>query len=253
MLQTFTEAGLQVVAYDKFRPGFSDEEVHFEALLDCDFVFISVPTLTSEGGTQDISPLEEALGRLSALKYGGIVVNKCTVLPGVNRTLQRHFEFLKLVHYPEFLRAAHAYDDFKFQKAALLSGPPTYVVKTIEFLRSIFPRLPIQVFKDYAFTEIAKYTHNCFLPVKISFLNEIKQACDIYGVNYLEMINGVVLMDKIGPSHVMIPGPDGLLGWGGACFPKDTKAFLHSMSAQGIEMNTLSGAVKTNTKLRGDK
>lgn len=250
MLQLFTEKGVQVITYDKFRPGFTDDDVHFEALDQTDIVFISVPTLTTEGGCQDLTPLEDTFKRLEQIRYSGIVVNKCTVLPGTSRQLARRYSSLKIVHYPEFLTAAKAYEDFKNQPAALLSGQPHYAITVGEFLRSIIPNLEIRFFSEFASTEVAKYMHNCFLAIKTSFCNEMFDICSIYKVSYQEMVSGVLTQGKMTANHTRVPGPDGKRGWGGFCFPKDTKAFLHLMKAQGVPMDTLSGAIDSNSKVR---
>lgn len=249
MLRVFQEKGLGVVAFDKYRPGFTDKEIHFEALNDCDFVFVSVPTLTRDDGTQDLEPLEEVFKRLRQINYQGIVVSKCTTLPGVTKTLS-NFHLLKVLHYPEFLRAAHAYDDFKEQRAALISGHIDHALLLAEFLRGVFPNISVRIFKDYASTEIAKYTHNCFLATKISFLNEIYDVCDASSVSYSDMISGVSLMGRIGEKDLQVPGPDRKRGWGGWCFPKDTKAFIRRMSLSVGGLQTLEGAVTSNEKRR---
>lgn len=243
MLQTFREKGVNVVAYDKFKPGFNDEAVHFEALTECDLIFVSVPTLTKENGQQDTEPLEDVFKRLKSFQYGGIVVSKCTTLPGTTKTLA-NFYGLRVVHYPEFLRAATAYEDFKFQKAALLSSPTEDVIRVAEFLRALFPNLTIRLYDLFAATEIAKYTHNCFLSVKVSFLNEVYDVCESYRVNYDSLIQGLLPLGAIAESHNAVPGPDGRRGWGGWCFPKDTKAFLHRH--EQLELKTLEAAVESN-------
>lgn len=253
MLQCFSEAGLQTIPYDKYRPGFNDEDVHFEALLECDIIFIAVPTPTSPNGTQDTSALFDALGRLSKYKYEGVVVSKCTTLPGTTRSMQNLFANLRIVHYPEFLTAANAYEDFKYQKAAMISGREENTEVVVGLLRGLFPQITIRVFLKYSATEIAKYTHNCFLAVKVSFMNEIYDVCGIHGVSYLEMIEAACLMGKIGETHTIVPGPDGARGWGGACFPKDTEAFLHQFQSQVVSLDTLNGAILSNKKRRQKK
>jgi UDPglucose 6-dehydrogenase len=250
MLQSFTECGVKVIAYDKFRPGFTDEDVDFQALADTEMIFVSVPTLTDKDGEQDLVPLFDVLERIARMKYKGIVVSKCTTLPSTTQFFADLFPYLKIVHCPEFLRAANAYEDFKFQKASMVSGAESSTLEVAEFLRELFPNLTIRRFASYATTEILKYTNNCFLPVKISFLNEVATICEAHGVVYSEMIEALSLLGRIGETDLRVPGPDGRRGWGGFCFPKDTKAWSHHMRRRGLPTDTLDGAIESNDKIR---
>lgn len=252
MLQCFTEAGLRVIPYDKFLPGFNDEDVHFCSLVDAEIVFVSVPTLTKENGEQDLEPINDVLKRLAQINYSGIVVSKCTVLPGVTAELSRQYPTLKIVHNPEFLRAATAYEDFKFQKAIIVSGPENETLVLCEFYEELFPKVPIIRFLSYADTEIAKYINNCFLPVKISLMNEFYDVCVHFRANYPRIVQALSAMGRIGENDLKVPGPDGRRGWGGFCFPKDTKAFHNGMQKVGIAMDTLIGAMTSNKKWRNE-
>lgn len=250
MLQCLTEAGVRVIPYDKYRPGFDDESIHFSAFVDAEMVFVSVPTLTNADGSQDLEPLHDVLKRLSLMNYSGIVVSKCTTLPGVLTGLSKIYNNLKIVHYPEFLKASTAYEDFKFQPAAVLSGKTAQVLEVAEFLRELFPKLSINIHLEFEETEFVKYAHNCFLPVKVSFNNELHDACMHFGVNYTGIIRSAALMGGIGESHLSVPGPDGRRGWGGPCFLKDTKAFSQHMKNIGCDVKVLDAAIESNKKWR---
>ena len=77
--------------------------------------------------------------------------------------------------------------------------------------------------------EMIKYFRNCFLAMKISFCNEIYDYCEIKNIDYHKVRDVATKDSRIGSSHTMVPGHDGKRGYGGTCFPKDTKALLWSM------------------------
>lgn len=251
MVRNFIEKGHHVIAYDKFRPGYTDEDMDFDTILECPLIFVSVPTLTLKTGEQDLSPINDVFQRLKSLGFRGVIASKCTTVPGVHEKLIDEHQ-LRVVHYPEFLREATAYEDFKNQKAVLLSGAPRDVFTVAEFLKECFPMIPMHFYARHVSTEIAKYTHNCFLSVKLSFLNEIFDVCNNFGASYKTIIDGVIAQEKIGENHTQIPGPDGQRGWGGSCFPKDTAAFASMMDEERICADTLLGAIKSNKRRRKD-
>jgi UDPglucose 6-dehydrogenase len=241
----YKEKGYEVLAHDKDP---KRNECTFEELKKCEVAFVSVPTLTKENGNQDLLPLIEVLHNLEKIKFKGIIVHKCTVVPGTTSWFAKEHPKLRIVHCPEFLTEANAYSDFKNAKAVLLSGHPGDVA----IVSDMMDHTVIHTFDDYESTEIAKYLHNCFLSVKVSFMNEIFDVCKAYGSDYDAVVAAVSYMEGIGTGHLKVPGPDGKRGWGGMCFPKDTRAFINAMSVKGLWLETLAGAMKTNRKVRGE-
>ena len=94
---------------------------------------------------------------------------------------------------------------------------------------------------------------NCFFATKVSFLNEMYQIADKCNANWDEAVEGFVRDGRIGHSHMNVPGPDGKFGFGGSCFPKDIQALIDFADKNGIEMNVLKGAWKTNLNVRPEK
>lgn len=241
----YESKGYEVLGYDK-DPRRST--CTFADLKRCDTLFVSVPTLTKQNGNQDLLPLIEVFHALEKLKFKGIIVHKCTVVPGTTRWFANQHPRLRIVHCPEFLTERNAFEDFKNAKAVMLSGD----VNDVAMLADLMDGKVIHEFDDYESTEIAKYVHNCFLAVKVSFMNEIYDVCKAHSIEYEAMIQAVTWMGGIGSGHLKVPGPDGKRGWGGACFPKDTSAFINAMSVKGHWLETLAGAIKTNRKVRGE-
>jgi UDPglucose 6-dehydrogenase len=234
----------ETYAYDKFKSVGNLEDV-----LKTDVIFISVPTATKDDGSQNLSPLIETCQILFNNKYEGIIVIKCTVLPGTCQHLSKQFN-LRIVHSPEFLTAANPYKDFINQKSVILGGNKS----DTDVVQSIFSKLnhntPVNVFNNATYTEMIKYTHNLFLASKVSFFNEIFDVCSYLGISYEYMMDGVHSIGQVGKGHTQVPGPDGQLGFGGMCFPKDTKAFLTFCRENKIDVPILEATVSGNNNRR---
>lgn len=234
--------GYDVLAYDKdpSRTGVGN----IEDLKSCDVIFVSVPTLTLKSGVQDQGPLIDVMRQLSEMNFKGIVIHKCTVTPGTTHDLKKLFSSLRIVHSPEFLTERNAYEDLCNAPVTLMSGNEFDVLEA-----STIVRFPIFL-ESYAATEIAKYMHNCFLAIKVSFMNEMFDVCEDSHVLFDEVVAAVKNLGGIGETHLRVPGPDGKRGYGGMCFPKDTQALFTAMSLKGLWMHTLAGAMKTNKLVR---
>ena len=87
----------------------------------------------------------------------------------------------------------------------------------------------------------------------VSFLNEMKRLNDKIGGDWDVAIEGFVRDGRVGHSHVSVPGPDGKLGFGGSCFPKDIQAIIHLADQLDLDLHTLRGAWKTNLEVRPEK
>ena len=98
-----------------------------------------------------------------------------------------------------------------------------------------------------------KYMCNCFFATKVSFLNEMKLVADKSEVDWNLAVDGFVRDGRIGHSHLQVPGPDGKLGFGGSCFPKDVRAMISFGESLDIDMDTLNGVWNTNLKVRPEK
>jgi UDPglucose 6-dehydrogenase len=96
--------------------------------------------------------------------------------------------------------------------------------------------------------------NNCFFATKVSFMNEMKLVADKCNVDWDTAVDGFVGDGRIGHSHLSVPGPDGKLGFGGSCFPKDIQAMIYfGYHHLNLEMDTLIGAWKTNLRVRPEE
>lgn len=238
-----TRASMEVCTYD-----IRTEGATIEAVLSSDVCFVCVPVATLENGALDFTQLNNTLRLLSINKYQGNVVIKSTVLPGTCAKIQFQFPGLTIVHNPEFLRESSAAADFARQRAALVSGPNA--VATLRLYKDLC--IGVEYSPNYADTELAKYIHNCFLAMKVIFMNEITGYQEKTGMftHASRAAHLAATQGCIGQSHLEVPGPDGQLGYGGMCFPKDMKAFIVHARRYSSQF-LLETAHNINTALRG--
>ena len=91
---------------------------------------------------------------------------------------------------------------------------------------------------------------SCFLATKVSFANEMKQICDEIDVDFDKVVEYALYDDRIGKSHLSVPGPDGSLGFGGHCFPKDLKAIISLAEDLGVQPSVTSAVWAKNLEVR---
>jgi UDPglucose 6-dehydrogenase len=115
-----------------------------------------------------------------------------------------------------------------------------------------FPTVPYVVCGSLE-AELTKYFCNCFLATKVSFANEMKQLCDSLGADYERVVESSVYDDRIGNSHLAVPGPDGSWGFGGSCFPKDINALIYTMGRHHITPTVLNAVWQKNLEVRPQK
>lgn len=220
----------------------------YKDLMDCEGVFVAVPSPQAPDGSCDTSILESVLEELK--DYRNVIISKCTAPPDVYARLGNQYP--NLVHAPEFLTAANAVRDYRNGKFAIIGGTVNAYMREAErIIRLGQMRLEKNVrFCTIGEASLAKYAINCFMSTKVVFMNELESLATSQGLNYDTVVNLLRMDDRIGQSHMLVPGPDGHYGFGGACFPKDTAAFLKYAETHSAELSVLSAAVKKNTLLR---
>ena len=224
-----------------------------------DVIFISVPTPSNPNGSMHLDILESALTDIDNVIADEhawndpIILIRSTVTPGTTKKLQSQFGRLRLVFNPEFLTERSAKFDFINQSRFILGGKKCDTEEVAKLYKWRFGKSVPCIETNFETAEMIKYMNNCFFATKISFLNEMKLIADKCGVEWETAVDGFVRDGRIGHSHMAVPGPDGKLGFGGSCFPKDIQAMISLGTSFGIDMNTLEGAWKTNCKVRPDK
>ena len=225
-----------------------------EPVNDSDFVFVSVPTPMNKNGSINLKFINEAFKQINDVNENenNIIILKSTVVPGTTEKLQKKFPDLNIVFNPEFLTEKSARLDFINQTRIVLGGNKIHTSQVAELFNERFKYCHI-IQTDFKTSEMIKYFCNVFFSVKVSFANEMKLICDTIGADWTKALEGFVADGRIGDSHLNVPGPDGKLGFGGSCFPKDINAFMSFAKSVGIKTNTINGAWKTNLSVRPEQ
>jgi len=216
-------------------------------------IFVCLPTPMDSEGRCSTKIVEDAITEINDvathLRKKIIVVIKSTIEPGTTERLNKRYSGVTVAFQPEFLTEANAVDDFKNQSRIIIGAPrpASGTIKTL--FRKAFPKTPI-VKTSSTIAETVKYFTNCFLATKVSFANEMKQVCDGIGIDYDKVVEYALYDDRIGNSHLSVPGPDGNLGFGGHCFPKDLNAIRYLARLVGVEPTILSAVWDKNLEVR---
>ena len=242
----------QIETYDKYSTDKSTTSSVSELSKACNIIFVCLPTPMLKNGSCDISIVEDTVKTLNDLKNGNIVVLKSTVPPGTTEKLNNLFNNVQIVFNPEFLTEANFIDDFKNQKRIIVGGPrpATTIIKNV--FRKVFCDVTI-VKTSSTVAESVKYFTNTFLATKVSFANEFKQICNQIGVDYDKVLEYAMYDERIGRTHLSVPGPDGKLGFGGSCFPKDVNALISFANQVGITPTILESVWQKNLEVRPEK
>jgi len=217
------------------------EEVH-----TADFVFVCVPTPMFEDGKQDTKYIESVFKEANP---GPIYIIKSTVKPGTTSSLIEKYPSLNIIFSPEFLTERIAKLDMMMQSRIIFGGDKNLTDKVQKLYEGRFKNRHF-IHTDSTTAEFIKYMNNCFFASKVSLLNEYKRLGDKIGIDWQTAMHGFAADGRVGDSHMEVPGPDGRLGFGGACFPKDINALIELGKENNINMNVLEAAWKTNLEVR---
>ncbi|MFT6290040.1 MAG: UDPglucose 6-dehydrogenase [Ilumatobacter sp.] len=216
------------------------------AAADADIVFLCVPTPQGEDGSADLSYIEQAAREIAPiLKPGAVVVNKSTVPVGstiaVEKVLQR--DDVSVVSNPEFLREGTAVNDFLMPDRVVVGAANRAAAEKVAELY-VNIDTPI-IITDPSSAETIKYAANGFLAMKISFVNAVAAMCEHVGADVAAVVDGIGSDTRIG-SRFLNPGP----GWGGSCFPKDSRALVKIAEDHGYNFSMMKGVIEVNDEQR---
>lgn len=213
-----------------------------KALKNADFVFLCVPTPMNPDGSADLHYLESALDEIqSDLEPETIIVLKSTLPLGTGENIRKRFQEFEnsIVYNPEFLREGTALSDFRNPDRIILGSDSDNAARqTSNLYKGIDAPVLITGFGE---AELIKYASNAFLAVKISFINEISHLALNTGINIVEVASGMGMDKRIGEKFLS-PGP----GWGGSCFPKDSRELVTTASKNNVELRVLEAAITAN-------
>lgn len=247
----FYEPGLSEVVKRNVREG----RLHFTtdlaaAVAGNDVIFCAVGTPEADGGRVDLSQVDEVAAEVGRNMTGHrVIVQKSTVPVGTARRLRRIIEEnqerpieFDVVSNPEFLREGSAVEDFMRPDRVVVGADSE---RAMEVMRSIYAplyliRTPI-VETTPESAELIKYASNAFLATKISFINEVANICERVGADVQTVAYAMGLDRRIGPKFLHSGA-----GYGGSCFPKDTKALVHIAEQAGAEARIVAATVGVN-------
>lgn len=226
-------------------------DVITEMLHDSDIIFICVGTPPLPDGSADLSQVETAVREIAENTPHGaykIIVEKSTVPVGTHKRLknitrlynksQARFDF---VVNSEFLKEGDAIHDFMHPDRVVI-GVETDEAKNL-MIQLYEPFKDKILVTDPSSAEIIKYASNSFLATKISFINMVADLCEKTGADVSLVAEGMGLDKRIGRAFL-----NAGIGYGGSCFPKDVKAFIHVMEQHGVEASILEAVDTFNTK-----
>lgn len=218
----------------------------YDDIKQTEAIFVCVPSPSNSDGSADTSILENVLLKLK--DYKGVIISKVTAPPDAYIRLQEQYD--NLVYVPEFLTAANAITDYSRARFAIIGGNiAAYQHEAERIIRYTHQDINV-VFCSIGEASLVKYTVNSFLATKVTFMNEIYFLAKSAGLDYHKVMEMISMDDRIGKSHLKVPGTDNQFGFGGMCFPKDVSALLKYAETQNVSMNVLESAVKKNTILR---
>jgi UDPglucose 6-dehydrogenase len=237
------EAGLE----ELLREGLQAGRLTFvlgaaKAVTDAEFAYLCVPTPQSPDGSADLSYIEAAAREIAPhLQADTVVVNKSTVPVGSTRLVEHALgrSDVHVVSNPEFLREGTAVNDFLHPDRVIIGSDDQSAAIRVASLYIGVPA-PLMV-TDPASAETIKYASNAFLATKLSFVNAIAALCEAVGADVNDVVLGMGYDTRIGHEFLK-PGP----GWGGSCFPKDSRALLYIAREAGYDFGLLEGVVEVN-------
>jgi len=207
-----------------------------------DIVFLCLPTPQGDDGSADLSYVENVARLLgSHLAPNSVVVNKSTVPVGTSRQVAKWLsrEDVSVVSNPEFLRQGTALQDFLHPNRIVVGGDNAEAVAAVA---SLYSKIDAPILRmNAASAEALKYAANSFLATKLTFVNAIADICELVGADVFDVVGGLGMDPRIG-DQFLSPGP----GWGGSCFPKDTRALVKIAEEQGYDFALLRGVIQTN-------
>jgi UDPglucose 6-dehydrogenase len=246
---TIYEPGLEQL----FERNLKQERLSFttnlaEGIQDAKVIFLALPTPPGEDGSADLKYILKVADDLGPLLNDyTVIVDKSTVPVGTadkvrQRIARRATVEFDVVSNPEFLREGVAVEDFMKPERVVIGTSAARARKLMENLYAPYVRQgnPL-VFMDERSAELTKYAANSFLAVKISFMNEIANLCELLGADVDAVRKGIGTDSRIG-KRFLFPG----IGYGGSCFPKDVQALAKSADDAQYDFKILKAVMQIN-------
>ena len=242
------EEHLEELMKKNYEKGRSDYTTNYkDAYKDADIIMIAVGTPERSDGSANLDYIKKVAKQIaSSVTKDTLVVIKSTVPIGTNDAIEKFIrENLKnnvrieLASNPEFLSQGTAVMDTLNASRIVIGVESEWAKNILEKVYKPFNQPIVVTNRNSA--EMIKYASNDFLALKISFMNDIANLCEIVGANIEDVAKGMSYDERIG-SKFLKAG----IGYGGSCFPKDTKALHWLASHNGYELKTVKAAIEVN-------
>jgi UDPglucose 6-dehydrogenase len=236
--------------FDKFK---ESPNTLSEVIKNSEFIFICVPTpIFDDYSGMDMSIVTGVVDEVAPAVAGSdkVIILKSTSLPGTTLEMMKKYPTVNFVMNPEFLTQKNANADFLNPTRTVLGISSEQLgIRVKELYGTILPETQKYVITDPTSAEVIKYMSNLTLATKIIIANEFYELSKAVGANYDDVQKGVESDPRIG-THLGVPGNDGDMGFGGACFPKDTIGILGLAKKLGVDMSALQAVWDKNLKVR---
>ena len=251
LLNSFQKSGILVKPYDKYKNIGSLSDT-----LTSDIIFLCLPTLYDQNLCEyDKSSLHEICLSLQEEKFTGPVIVKSTVEPGTSELLARQYG-LHILHNPEFLTARTAREDFHNQTHIVLGVTSISTEGDLNFVKNFYkvyyPSADISMCKSWE-SEAMKSFVNSFYAIKVQVFTEFYLLCQKEGTDFDTVVKLMLKNGWINPMHTKVPGPDGQVSYGGACFPKDMLALFNHMRKEETPHAIIEACINERNKMRNEK
>ncbi|MCM3694360.1 UDP-glucose dehydrogenase family protein [Neobacillus niacini] len=242
------ETGLEALLQKNFAAGRLDFTTDYQtAYKDADVVFIGVGTPEQPDGSANLSHIATVARQIAeSIEKDCLVVVKSTVPVGTNDRVEQfiqdflvHDVKVEVASNPEFLSQGSAVHDTLHAERIIIGTESKWAEELLMKIYKPF-QLPI-VSVNRRSAEMIKYASNDFLALKISYMNDIANLCELVGADIEDVAKGMSFDERIG-SKFLHAG----IGFGGSCFPKDTKALDYLAKQHGYELKTVKAAIEVN-------
>jgi UDPglucose 6-dehydrogenase len=244
------EAGLEELMQKNYSAGRIDYTTDYKsAYRDADAIFIGVGTPEQADGSANLSYIATVARQIAEnVEKDCLVVVKSTVPVGTNDKVEQFIQDFLVNHVnvevasnPEFLAQGSAVHDTLYAERIIIGTESKWAEELLTRIYDPF-HLPI-VSVNRRSAEMIKYASNDFLALKISYMNDIANLCELVGADIQDVARGMSYDDRIG-SKFLNAG----IGYGGSCFPKDTKALEYIARQNGYELKTVKAAIDVNNE-----
>jgi len=220
---------------------------------NCDVIYVCVPSPSRKDGSCDTTILEKVLYELLFVTVSQQIpiICKTTAPPSIYQGLLNQYP--NIVHIPEFLTASNHINDYLSSEYAVIGGNEEWCVKARDIIdHSVgIPKYAAKIV-DIKTAALYKYMMNSYLATKVSFMNEFNKLAAKEGVDWNKIIELSSYDQRIGMTHMSVPGSDGKYGWGGACFPKDMTAIIKEAEQLELDFKLLKHIENINKEHRNN-